>query len=118
MAKRRRFSGNGVRRSGNVIHVSPRLMWELAWLRKLGLEDTGWDPERYCPHCRAERAARGEPVEDLTPPSGPRLKFLLHDGDDTHATPTRRASRTGGKRGGKPRPMKLVRPPRSEHTER
>ncbi|WP_437588192.1 hypothetical protein [Sorangium sp. So ce1000] len=80
MAKRRRFSGNGTRRSGNVIHVSPRLMWELAWLRKLGLEDVDWDPELFCPHCRAERAARGEPVEEeLTPPSGTWPKFSLHD---------------------------------------
>ncbi|WP_437894941.1 hypothetical protein [Sorangium sp. So ce124] len=79
MAKRRRFSDNGTRRSGNVIHVSPRLMWELAWLRKLGLEDVDWDPEICCPHCRAEGAARGEPVEDLTPPSRTWPKLPLHE---------------------------------------
>ncbi|WP_437795039.1 hypothetical protein [Sorangium sp. So ce693] len=81
MAKRRRFGGNGTRRSGNVIHVSPRLMWELAWLRKLGLEDVDWDPELCCPRCRAERAARGEPVEDqdLAPISGTWPKLPLHD---------------------------------------
>ncbi|WP_441291080.1 hypothetical protein ACSRUE_11740 [Sorangium sp. KYC3313] len=79
MAKARRFSGSGMRRSGNVIHVSPRLMWELAWLRKLGLEDVDWDPELCCLHCRAERAERGEPVEDLAPPSGAWLKLPLHD---------------------------------------
>ncbi|WP_437853194.1 hypothetical protein [Sorangium sp. So ce363] len=79
MAKRRGFSGNGTRRSGNVIHVSPRLLWELAWLRKLGLEDVDWDPELCCPHCRAERAARWEPVEDLAPPSGTWPKFLRDD---------------------------------------
>ncbi|WP_437764236.1 hypothetical protein WMF27_36520 [Sorangium sp. So ce281] len=77
MAKRRRFNGNGTRRSDNVIHVSPRLMWELAWLRKLGIEDVDWDPELCCPECRAERAARGEPVEELTPPSGIGLKLPL-----------------------------------------
>lgn len=113
MAKRRRFSGSGMRRSGNVVHVSPRLMWELAWVRKLGLEDVDWDPALYCPHCRAEGAARGEPMEDLSPPSRTRLKLLPHD--DTHRTPVRRASRSGSRRGGKPRPTKLVPPPRSEH---
>jgi hypothetical protein len=115
MAKRRRISGNGMRHSGNVIHVSSRLRWELALVRTLGLEDVDWDPELCCPHCRAERAARGEPVEDLTPPSGTRPKLLL---DDEDATPTRRARPTCSKGGGTSRPLKLVRPPWGEHEKR
>ncbi|WP_437598177.1 hypothetical protein [Sorangium sp. So ce590] len=78
MAKRR-FRGNGMHRSGNVTHVSRMMMWELSMVRKLGLEDVDWDPEHGCPLCRAERAARGEPVEELTPPSGTRPKLPLHD---------------------------------------
>jgi hypothetical protein len=117
MAKRRRISSSGMRRSENVIHVSQMLMWELAWVKKMGLEDVDWDPERDCPHCRAERAARGELVEDLTPPSGTRPRFLLH-GDEEHVTHASRASRTRSQRGGKPRHMKLVRLPRIEHEGR
>jgi hypothetical protein len=88
VAKRRRFSGNGTRRSGNVIHVSPRLMWELAWLRKLGLEDVDWDPELCCPHCRAQRAARGEPVVGVSrrpPGRGPSSRCTTTSANDRTA---------------------------------
>ncbi|WP_242515279.1 hypothetical protein [Sorangium cellulosum] len=92
--------------------MSSTLMWELSWVRKLGLEDIDWDPERYCEHCRAERAARGEAVEDIAPPSETRIKFrLLGDGKD--AMPSASASPA---RGGKPRRMKLVRLTRPDRT--
>lgn len=51
--------------------------WERAWVREFGLEDIDWDPERCCEQCLARRAARGEAVEDLVPPSGIRPKLLL-----------------------------------------
>ncbi|WP_437578197.1 hypothetical protein [Sorangium sp. So ce887] len=46
-------------------------------VRKLGLEDIPWDPEQCCEHCIAKRAARGEAVEELVPPSENRAKLLL-----------------------------------------
>lgn len=114
MSKRRRFSGSGMRRSENVIHVSPSLMWELSWVRKMGLEDIDWDPERYCTCCRSRRADRGETVEDLAPPSQTRPKFLLQD-DGEHATPSASTPGARSKSGGMPRHLKLVRPLRPEH---
>ncbi|WP_437619591.1 hypothetical protein [Sorangium sp. So ce1151] len=76
-----------MRRSGNVIHVSPTLLWELSWVRKMGLEDIDWDPERYCCECCTSlHAVRGEAVEDLVPLSKTRPKLLLRD-DGDHATP-------------------------------
>ncbi|WP_437928504.1 hypothetical protein WMF37_04405 [Sorangium sp. So ce291] len=51
--------------------------WERAWVREFGLEDIDWDPERCCEQCLARRAARGEVVEELVPPSGIRPKLLL-----------------------------------------
>lgn len=114
MSKRRRFLPNGTRRSGNVIHVSTMQMWEAAWVRKLGLEDVDWHPERDCEHCRAERAARGEAVEDITPPSGSRLKFLLL-GDREQAWPSASVSRARRENGRISRHLKLVRSLRSKH---
>ncbi|WP_437827790.1 hypothetical protein [Sorangium sp. So ce1153] len=109
MSKRRWFSSNGMRRSGNVIHVSPTLLWELSWVRKMGLEDIDWDPERYCLCCRGERADRGEAVEALAPPpSEARPKLLLReDGEDAAASAG--ASRARSARRGMPRHVKLVR---------
>ncbi|XXT19267.1 hypothetical protein WME94_54490 [Sorangium sp. So ce429] len=112
MSKRRRFNSNGMRRSGNVIHVNPTLMW----VQNLGLDDIDWDPERLCECCRAERAARGEAVEDLAPPSESRPKLLLPDSGE-HAAPSGSPSRARSERGGMPRHLKLVRPLRPEHEE-
>ncbi|AUX28532.1 MULTISPECIES: hypothetical protein [Sorangium] len=114
MSKRRWFHSSGVRRSGNVIHVSPTLMWELSWVRKMGLEDIDWDPERYCACCIAERATRGEAVEDLAPPSKTRPDFFVRD-DDVHAAPSGGPPR--GASGAMPRHLKLVRAPRPEPEE-
>ena len=86
--------------------------WERRMVRKLGLEDIDWDPERYCELCRAERAARGEAVEDIAPPSETRIKFRLL-GDGKGAMPSASASPA---RGGKPRRMKLVRLTRPDRT--
>ncbi|WP_437732379.1 hypothetical protein [Sorangium sp. So ce1335] len=113
MSKRRRFNSSGVRRSGNVIHVSPMLMWELSWVRKMGLEDIDWDPERDCLCCRAERIALGEPVEDLAPPSKTRPKLLLRD-DVELATLSASPPRSPSGSGGMLRHLKLVRPLRPE----
>ncbi|XXX77800.1 hypothetical protein WMF30_03370 [Sorangium sp. So ce134] len=113
MSKRRWFHSNGMRRSGNVIHVSPMLMWELSWVRKMGLEDIDWDPERYCVCCTAERAARGEAVEALAPPSKTRPNLFVQD-DGEHATPSGSPPRRPSRSGAMPRHLKLVRPPRPE----
>ncbi|WP_233561030.1 hypothetical protein [Sorangium cellulosum] len=108
MPKRRRFSSNGMRRSGNVIHVSSTLMWELSWVRKMGLEDIDWDPLRDCLCCRAERAARGETVEDLAPPpSDTQPKLLLRRDDDEDATSSASPSRARTTRGGMRHPTLL-----------
>ncbi|WP_437303757.1 hypothetical protein [Sorangium sp. So ce388] len=116
MSKLRSFSSNGMRCSGNLIHVSSAQMWELAWVRKMGLEDIDWDPERYCACCRAERVARGAAVEDLAPPSQTRPKFPLRDHGE-HATPSASASRARSASSGMPKHLKLVRPLRSEAEE-
>ncbi|WP_437953841.1 hypothetical protein WME98_26435 [Sorangium sp. So ce296] len=116
MSKRRWFSSNGMHRSGNVIHVSPTLMWELSWVRKMGLEDIDWDPARYCVCCRAERAALGEAVEELAPPSKARPNLFVRD-DGEHATPSCGPPRSPSGSGGMPRHLKLVRPPRPERNE-
>ncbi|XXY44086.1 hypothetical protein WME91_29170 [Sorangium sp. So ce269] len=116
MSKRRRFNSNGMRRSGNVIHVSPTLMWELSWVQKMGLDDIDWDPQRHCECCRAERATPGEAVDDLAPPSETRPKLLLPDSGE-HAAPSGSPSRARSERGGMPRHLKLVRPLRPEPEE-
>ncbi|AUX29215.1 MULTISPECIES: hypothetical protein [Sorangium] len=113
MSKRRWLHSSGMRRADNVIHVSPMLMWELSWVRKMGLEDIDWDPGRYCVCCRAERAARGEAVEALAPPSKTRPDCFMRD-DGEHATPSGSPPRSPSGRGGMPLHLKLVRPPRPE----
>ncbi|KYF75156.1 hypothetical protein BE11_01235 [Sorangium cellulosum] len=116
MSKRRWFQSSGMRCAGNVIHVSPMLMWELSWVRKMGLEDIDWDPERHCACCRLRRADRGETVEDLAPPSETRPKFFVCD-DGEHATPSGSPPRARAPRGDTPRHLKLVRPLRPESEE-
>ncbi|WP_437853200.1 hypothetical protein [Sorangium sp. So ce363] len=115
MSKRRPINTTNMPRSGNVIHVSAREMWELAWLRKLGLEDVEWDAGRFCEECRAERAAQREDVEDIAPPSGMRFYFLIPGGEDT--TPSANAPRTRSESDGKPTPLTLARPRRPDSTE-
>ncbi|WP_129345323.1 hypothetical protein [Sorangium cellulosum] len=46
-------------------------------VRTLGLEDIDWDPERYCKHCIAKRAAREEAVAEVAPPSDSRPKLRV-----------------------------------------
>ncbi|WP_437523150.1 hypothetical protein WME79_33500 [Sorangium sp. So ce726] len=70
MSRRRRINTNDMPRSGNVIHVSARQMWELAWVRKLGLEDIEWDPAHSCEHCSSD-APR-------PPPHGSRADLGAH----------------------------------------
>ncbi|WP_437973680.1 hypothetical protein WMF11_33745 [Sorangium sp. So ce295] len=65
MSNHRRNNTSDMPRSGNVSHLSARERWELAWVRRLGLEDVNWDAEGYCEDCRAERAAREEAAEDI-----------------------------------------------------
>ncbi|WP_437912147.1 hypothetical protein WME73_33320 [Sorangium sp. So ce302] len=72
MSNQRRNNTSDMPRSGNVNHLSARERWELAWVRRLGLEDVQWDAERYCEHCRAERAAREEAAEDIAKAPGSR----------------------------------------------
>jgi hypothetical protein len=116
MSKRRPINTANMPRSGNAIHASAREMWELAWLRKLGLEDIAWDAARYCEDCRAERAAQGEDVEDIAPPSGTRSNFLTpDDGEDT--TPSANAPRTRGESDGKLAHLALARPRRPDYTK-
>jgi hypothetical protein len=70
MSNHRRNDTSDMPRSGNVKQLSARERWELAWVRRLGLEDVTWDAERYCEHCRAERAAREEAAEDIAEAPG------------------------------------------------
>ncbi|WP_437894176.1 hypothetical protein [Sorangium sp. So ce124] len=116
MPKRRRIDTSDMPRSGNVIYVSTRQMWELSWVRKLGLEDIDWNPARYCEHCRAERADRGDAVEDIVPPSGTQPRFLPQD-DGEHTAPSVGASRARSERGGTPRPPENVLSPQPERTD-
>ncbi|KYG07554.1 hypothetical protein BE21_28855 [Sorangium cellulosum] len=82
----------------------------------MGLEDIPWDPERCCEHCIAERAARGEAVEEVAPPSGSRPKLLLRLGGAT--TPPGAGGRKGrSKGGGKQTLLKLVRSSRSKRKD-
>ncbi|KYF61983.1 hypothetical protein BE11_43810 [Sorangium cellulosum] len=85
--------------------------WERAWVREFGLEDIDWDPERCCEQCMAGRAARGEAVEELAPPSGVRPRFLLglDRAKDTSSTDEQRRKDSHH---GKPTHLKLVRPSR------
>ncbi|WP_437586729.1 hypothetical protein [Sorangium sp. So ce1000] len=76
MSKHRRNNASDMPRSENVNHLSARERWELAWVRRLGLEDVSWDAERYCEHCRAERAARDEAAEDIPNAPGRRSEHL------------------------------------------
>ncbi|WP_437814805.1 hypothetical protein [Sorangium sp. So ce1078] len=87
--------------------------WERKWVRKLGLEDIPWDPERCCEHCVAKRAARGEAVEELVPPSGSRATPLLGLGW-ARSSSSADSSKGRSKRGGKLTLLKLVRSPRRE----
>ncbi|WP_437653850.1 hypothetical protein [Sorangium sp. So ce1182] len=87
--------------------------WERKWVRKLGLDDIPWDPERCCEHCIATQVARGEAVEELAPSSGSRPKPLL--GLGWEKTPPR----VGGPKGrSKLTLLKLVRSPRRERKDR
>ncbi|WP_437571455.1 hypothetical protein [Sorangium sp. So ce542] len=82
----------------------------------MGLEDIPWDPERCCEHCIAERAARGEAMEEVAPPSGSRPKLLL--GLGWAKTPPGAGGPTGwSKCGGKQTLLKLVRSPRSKRKD-
>ncbi|WP_437711854.1 hypothetical protein WMF45_41525 [Sorangium sp. So ce448] len=116
MARRQPINTKNMPRSGNVIHVSAREMWELAWLRKLGLEDIEWDAARYCEHCRAERAAQEEELEEIAPPSGMRFNLLISDDGEDNA-PSANAPRTRSESNGKPISLTLVRPRRPDYTE-
>ncbi|KYG01113.1 hypothetical protein BE21_56805 [Sorangium cellulosum] len=82
--------------------------WERKWVRKMGLEDIPWDPERCCEHCIAERAARGEAVEEVAPPSGSRPKLLRG------IPPGAGGSKGWSKRGGKQTLLKLARSKRKD----
>ncbi|WP_437318009.1 hypothetical protein [Sorangium sp. So ce385] len=82
----------------------------------MGLEDIPWDPERYCEHCVAERAARGEAVEEVAPPSGSRPKLLL--GLGWAKTPPGAGGPKGRSKGsGKQTLLKLVRSSRSKRKD-
>ncbi|WP_437294067.1 hypothetical protein [Sorangium sp. So ce426] len=116
MPKRRPINTTNMPRSGNVPHVSARERWELAWLRKLGLENIAWDPARFCEDCRAERAAQGEDVEDVAPPSGMRSNFLTPD-DGGDATPSANTPRARSESDGKPAHLALARPRRPDYTK-
>ncbi|WP_437968559.1 hypothetical protein WMF04_04375 [Sorangium sp. So ce260] len=87
--------------------------WERMMVRKLGLDDIPWDPERCCEHCIAKRAARGEAVEELVPPSRSRAKPLLGLGW-ARSSSSADDSKGRSKRGGKLTLLKLVRSPRDE----
>jgi hypothetical protein len=73
MPKHRRSRGDNPPPSGKRPSLSKMGEWERMWVRRLGLEDIDWDPEKYCVHCIAEREAREAAAEELAPPSGPRL---------------------------------------------
>lgn len=87
--------------------------WERAWVREFGLEDIDWDPERCCEQCMARRAARGEAVEELVPPSGIRPKLLTGLGWAKH-TPSADDPRLQSSRRSKPTHLRLVQAPRLE----
>ncbi|WP_437623735.1 hypothetical protein [Sorangium sp. So ce1151] len=87
--------------------------WERAWVREFGLDDIDWDPERCCEQCMARRAARGEAVEELVPPSGIRPKLLL--GLDRAKDPSAAGEPQGqSTRRDRSTHLKLVRAPRLE----
>ncbi|WP_437756854.1 hypothetical protein [Sorangium sp. So ce1389] len=67
-------------------------------------------------HCLAKRAALGEAVEELAPPSGSRPKPLLGIGWAT-IPPRVGGARGRSKRGGKSTLLKLVRSPSSKHKD-
>ena len=90
--------------------------WEREWVRKLGLDDIPWDPEQCCELCIAKRAARGEAVEELVPPSENRAKLLLSLGW-AKTPPTAVGPRGRSKRRGKLRLVKLERTARRERKD-
>ncbi|WP_437734964.1 hypothetical protein [Sorangium sp. So ce1335] len=90
--------------------------WERAWVREFGLEDIDWDPERCCEQCMARRAARGEAVEELAPPSGIRPRLLLGL-DLVKDTSSADEQRRKGSRRSRPAHLKLVRAPRLERDD-
>ncbi|KYF83883.1 hypothetical protein BE17_20930 [Sorangium cellulosum] len=87
--------------------------WERAWVREFGLDDIDWDPERCCEQCLARRAARGEAVEELVPPSGIRPKLLLGL-DRAKDPPAAGDPQDRSTRRDMPAHLKLVRAPRLE----
>lgn len=108
MPKRRKSLSSNMPRSGNVIHVSQVQLLDLAWVKKFGLEDVDWDPATCCPECIAERAERGEIVEELDPPSGTRVRSSVVL-DVERAAPAARGRRASRKRSGERPQLKLVR---------
>ncbi|MGK4007414.1 hypothetical protein WMF31_32630 [Sorangium sp. So ce1036] len=85
-------------------------------VRKLGLEDIDWDPEQYCKHCIAKRAARGEAVAEVAPSSDSRPKLRVSLG--WAKTPAVARSPKGwSKRRGKLTLVKLVRAARRERQD-
>jgi hypothetical protein len=116
MPMRRKPRGDDAPPSGRRPCLSGLGEWERKWVRKMGLEDIPWDPERCCEHCIAERAARGEAVEEVAPPSGSRPKLLL--GLGWAKTPPGAGGPKGrSKGGGKLTLLKLVRSSRIERED-
>ncbi|AUX28846.1 uncharacterized protein SOCE836_009310 [Sorangium cellulosum] len=87
--------------------------WERKWVRKMGLDDIPWDPEQCCEHCLAARAARGDAVEEIAPPSESRPKPLLIVGEPKTAAGAGGPKRPSKRRG----KLRLVRSPRVERKD-
>ena len=110
MPMRRKARRDDIPPSGRRPSLSGMGEWERRMVRKLGLDDIPWDPERCCEHCMAKLGARGEAVEELAPPSGSRSKLL--SGLAWAKTPPRVGRRGArSKHGGKRTLLKLVRSP-------
>jgi hypothetical protein len=113
MSMRRKSSRDDLPPSRRRPSLSGLGEWERKWVRKMGLDDIPWDPEQCCEHCLAERAARGEAVEEVAPPSESRPKPLLSVGWAT-TPPGAGVPKGRSKRRGQ---LRLVRSPRVERKD-